>query len=151
MMRSLKGFNNEGKKINLATSLRKDKKAVRLTFNLYGEQQPFNKFNTSIIFNLEQAQKLVNNLIEYLHLWKQEVVAERKAYSEEISTYKNGVERSLYLIETSYKYGILKLGLDCYTDKEYDNNWIELTPKKACYLVSLLLGHINSAGANIKV
>ena len=83
----------------------------------------------------EDVLTFINNLEQYPD---GKIIKEGKAYTEDISTFKNDVERVLYITDFNKK---LKIRLDVYTDKEFDDNWIILTPKKISYLIGLLYGY----------
>lgn len=97
-----------------------------------------NETNESrIVISLENND--IKELIKILENYcTQPIKKEDKAYTEEVNTYKDEVERTLFLTGSK---GFLKLWLDCYTDKPYDDNWIVLTQKKLACLIGLLYGY----------
>lgn len=136
--KEIKGVNRENKEISLIISNRKDNKAIKLTFNDYNEE-----FNNRVLIQLnsEQTYELIKALEPYLQHWNKKPKMQDKAYWEEINTFLKDVERTISL--SSCHIGI-ELTLDCYTDKPYDDNWIELTPSKTAYFVGLLYGYMKS-------
>ena len=74
----------------------------------------------------------------------QSIKKEDKAYCEEISTYRNEVERALSIGRPFKKERAVELILTVYTDQDYDDNWMLLTPKKLAYLIGLLYGYVNA-------
>ena len=89
-----------------------------------------------VILNNNEIKELIDILSK---INTKAVKKEEKAYTDEISTYKNEVERSLWM--TGRK-GLLTLSLDCYTDKPFDDNWIILTPAKLNTFIGNLYGYI---------
>lgn len=73
----------------------------------------------------------------------QPIKKEEKAYCEEISTYRNEVERSLSISRNFSLENAVDLVLTVYTGDDYDDNWMLLTPKKLAYLIGLLYGYSN--------
>lgn len=107
-------------------------KRIRLIFT--NERNAFGKYR--IRFNREETQSLVTYLE---NLYGQRIEAQPAAYSEEISTYKNHIERTLNVTTDSKRE--LLVTLTCYTDGT-DDNWVELTERRATYLISLLKGYL---------
>lgn len=119
--------------ISLLIQPRKDGKADRLIFETYQEE-----FNSRVMIEIapEQVVELVNVLEEYLKI-------QDKAYTEEISTYVNEIERSLMISPGNIG---VRIFLDVYTDQPYDDNWMDLTPGRLTYFVGLLYGYLKSWG-----
>ncbi|GEM_PF-6096083 len=86
------------------------------------------------LYILNKIEKHLNGINKI-----EKVIPEDKAYNEEISTYSKDVERSLFIGKDMN--GNMKLSLICYTDKN-DDNWIELSVKRAAKLASLMHGYI---------
>lgn len=95
-------------------------------------------FNKGIMIpcNNDDIRKLIDTLEEFV---EGDVKKEVKAYNEEINTFKQGIERTLYLSGTK---GDLRLYLDCYTDVPYDDNWVDLTNTRLRNFVGLLYGYL---------
>lgn len=114
-----------------------------------------NKMNTKLVFidfkerfnnriKLKLTEKDIKKLIDILELVcnkKIESKRNNKRYTEEISTYRKEVERTL-LITNSIDNNLV-LYLDAYTDKEFDDNYIELTDNKVAKLINILYGYIS--------
>lgn len=109
-----------------------DKSNLKLIFPSNG---PFND-SIRLEFGREEIAGLISRLERHC---ARAIKKETKAYTEEISIYKNDVERSLFL---SGDKGNLRLSLICYTDKPQDDNWINLSPAKLAYFVGLLYGYL---------
>lgn len=109
-----------------------NKNSIKLTFKDFN-----NNFNNAIRIKCEREEIL--NLINILTPYSTKIKKEDRAYTEEISTYKNEVERTLSL---SGKKENLFLNLICYTNIPYDDNWIILTISKINYLLGLLYGYL---------
>ena len=112
---------------------RVDKNKVKIKFNYFDEN-----FNDNIRLNCDKDDIL--NLIDVLEQFVDcDIKKEERAYHEEISTFKDGVERTLLLSGTE---GNLSIFLDCYTDIPYDDNWIVLTQSKLIKLIGLMYGYV---------
>lgn len=125
-------YKRNGKEEFITIQKSNKSKNITLIFSSY-----CNKYNGNIrvILNDLEIKNFITLLEEYNEL---PIKKEEKAYFEEISTYSKGIERSLSL---AGKIGELSLYLDCYTDKENDDNWISLTPKRLNTLINLLYGY----------
>lgn len=90
----------------------------------------------NIRFSLLNKEEL-SGLIQSLELFStRPVTKESRPYIEEFSTYKNDIERSLFLNGS-------EIILSCYTDKDFDANWIELPPVKLSNFIGHLYGYLN--------
>lgn len=107
-------------------------KNVRISFIDFKEE-----FNHNV--KLELTRGDVERLIGELEiLCTVKVKKEDKAYTEDINTYKNEVERTISISRR----GFCLMHLDVYTDVPNDDNWIDLTPKRLSYLVGILYGYL---------
>lgn len=113
----------------------KENNDVKLVFPFFNEK--FNK-RIRVCFNQDEIRDLIRELEGYVGSGD-EIRKEDEAYTEEISNYRGEVERTLSLCG---KKGSLEIYLNCYTDKPYDDNWIELTPTRLRKLIGLLYGYI---------
>lgn len=112
--------------------LEKKGKNVVMRFIDYKE-----KMNNNISVQLTNRDELLH-LIQSLEKYAtRPIEKEDKAYIEEFSIYRNEVERSLFLGSV--------LSLSCYTDVDYDDNWIELPPVKLSSFIGHLYGHLKKA------
>lgn len=115
---------------NYNLKIERKKNRIRITFVDFKEN--FNRIIRIPLGEKKDILELIQALEEFNTV---EIKKEDKAYTEEINTYRKEVERSILLIRNS-------ILLFCYTDVEYDDNWIELTPKKYAYLIGLLYGYL---------
>lgn len=90
------------------------------------------------IHDKDDLSKLISSLEKYA---TKEINKESVAYFEEFSTYRNEVERTILLSD-------FNLTLFCYTDKDYDDNWIEFPPKKLASFIGHLYGYLYVANKN---
>lgn len=116
-----------------AMALEEKNKGLKITFSSFKEE--FNN-RIKILLNSEQIRELIGHLETYI---TKPVKKEIVAYTDDISTYKDEVERTMGI---TGKHGLLQLSLDCYTDKPFDDNWIVLTPAKLSKFVGLLYGYL---------
>ncbi|QUH22176.1 hypothetical protein [Alkaliphilus sp. B6464] len=108
-------------------------KNLKIIFSSFTDE-----INTHVKVRLNNQD--IQELIETLEPFNtKDVKKEGKAYCEDMSTFKDGVERTLTL---SGRKGDLSLRLDAYTPEEYDDNWIVLTPSKLSKLIGLLYGYL---------
>ena len=122
---------------NQEISLEAKGKNVVMKFISYKED--FNRRISVGLYDKKEVLELIKALETYA---SKPINKEDKAYTEEFSTYRNEVERTLSLTTA---FGNSKLSLDCYTDKEYDDNWIELTPAKLSNFIGHLYGYLKIA------
>ena len=106
----------------------------RIRLNFTGVQKPNGSYR--VTFTKETAINFVRHLESYCG---EQIEPQPAAYNEEISTYKNHVERSIYLSKSPKRELIIYL--TCYTNQS-DDNWIELTERRLKYLISLLKGYV---------
>lgn len=110
-------------------------KNMRIKFASFNE-----KMNYKIRVSVNGRNELIA-LIQTLEKFATKPIKkEEKAYSEDFSTYRNEVERTLSIWGSS---GDCYITLNCYTDVEYDDNWIELPPAKLSSFIGHLYGYLN--------
>lgn len=97
------------------------------------------KINQKIKVSLNDYDELINFIESLEKFATKPIKKEDVAYCEDFSTYRNEVERTLTL--SSYSRST-NLSLVCYTDVEYDDNWIELTPAKLSKFIGHLYGYL---------
>ncbi|XZH78503.1 hypothetical protein ACSW8S_16695 (plasmid) [Clostridium perfringens] len=115
----------------------KGKNRVKITFDSFNEE--FNYHIRMGFLSKEAILDLIQKLESFCTL---EIKKEDAAYSEEINTYKDEVERTLSLSKSG---NLCTIVLDVYTDKPFDDNWIDLTQRRLAYLIGLLYGYYNYA------
>lgn len=116
----------------------KSNKELKMVFSTYYPNGFYNAY-----FNYEESKNLLSELLEFLDcngalkMYR----SEPHAYSEEISTYRLKIERTLSI--TNSVDGRMVLHLVCYTPDKNDDNWIELTLKRTACLASIIGGYVN--------
>ena len=99
------------------------------------------KRNLRISVSLKERDDLIRLINSLEKFATKPIHKEEKAYCEDFSTYRNEIERTLSLWASFRGH---YLTLDCYTDVDYDDNWIELTPVKLSSFIGHLYGFLNS-------
>lgn len=121
---------------------RSDEKALVLEFIDY----KLNKFNG--IIRLELSRTDLGNLLLYLEGYVtkfggRDIVPCNQAYSEEISYYKDDIERSLTINRGRSESDLMIVCLSCYTDIEYNDYWLDLTPGRIKSFIELIHGYVS--------
>lgn len=91
-------------------------KGKNVVMKFISHKEGFNRRISVGLYDKKEVLELIKALETYA---TKPINKEDKAYTEEFSTYRNEVERTLSLTTA---FGDSKLSLDCYTDKEYDDN-----------------------------
>lgn len=90
----------------------------------------------------EELEELKVVLESYLEKWGKNFIPEDRPYTEEITYYKDSVERSLMIYNGSGYDCLMRLNLTCYTDVKGDANWMELSPSRVKKFVGLIHGYL---------
>lgn len=118
-----------------------EKRYLKLIFKK--EETPFGNYRET--FKKEEAILLLQEIKKHIETvgMTDKISTEKAAYTEEISTYRQLVERTLDIGRKNFKNEqYMVLSLICYTEKEHDDNWIKLTNRQAVYLANLISGYI---------